>query len=192
MIEFDSHTFKTLNIPSIRLLNGEMIRLEAPTIRKARDTFKKISKLNFTTLKVGKNVPGIAWYSSVTVREYLEKSPLSTNDITSYCNHAKIPLEDKLIRLSEGRKNTVMLLSLSGTNESLLISTVGMYLACLEVSYEILSNILDKGGCCIEVTYPPFDGDELERKINSETYNTRGTTDRLSQMIGSRLKVVKI
>ncbi len=38
-----------------------------------------------------------------------------------------------------------------------------MYLSCLEVCNGIMQKILDNGGACLEITYPPYGGDSLDK-----------------------------
>lgn len=193
MYIFDSTWFKDLRLPPIKIKYGEIVRLEAASSIQAKSLYKKLSKLHFRKIIVGKNLPKRSVFSNPSVKGYLTRNgSLSDEQISSICEKANIPSNEKLFNLSEGQRNTVDLVGLSGVNEFVLLSTVGMYISCLEVCYEVIKGILDKGGACIEVTYPPFSGENLDKIINPELVDVGISGDYLSKSMGSRLKVIRV
>lgn len=190
---FDSTNFKGLGLPPFVIKSGEIVRIEASSGVQAQNLYKKLVELNFTKVNVGKKLYKMSVFTNPTVQDFLTKnSNLSDTQIRSFCELIGILSHYKLSRLTEGQINTVVMITLSETKEFLLLSTIGMYLSCLEVCYDVLRKVLSKGGACLEVTYPPYRGDYLDKMISPELIDMGSSEDGLSRSIGSKLRVIQV
>lgn len=190
---FDSTNFKGLGLPPFTIKPGEIVRIEAKSGDQAKNLHKKLVELNFTKVNVSKKLYKGSVFSNPSVLDFLTRnSRLSDAQISSFCELTGILSHEKLSRLTEGQINTVVMVTLSDINELLLLSTIGMYVSCLEVCYDVLRKVLNRGGACLEVTYPPYGGDYLDKMISPELIDMGSSEDSLSRTMGSKLKVIQV
>lgn len=90
----------------------------------------------------------------------------SSNEIDEFIAELRLDPDEKVSRLSEGVQQAVFLKSISKKEGlAILICTAGMYLDALKVTYKTIKDILDNGGACLELTYPAYEDDELDKYL---------------------------
>lgn len=187
MIVFNSSEYTELELPPVVIHTNELLRIECETQSGAKALYNDLIQLNFSKVIIGSNIPKRRLFSNPTVSQFLLKSKnLSLTQINDLCQRSNIDPELRVHLLTEGQKNAISLFYFAGQNKNFLIYTVGMYVSCLTVCYEIIANILAIGGSCIEVTYPPYSGDKYEK--NLETSQEVKYSDKIR---GFNLKVIK-
>ena len=73
------------------------------------------------------------------------------------------PLNERMKSLPFGDKMLIYCKLFIEKNKSpFIFGTAGMHVHNLKVTYQLISSFLSKGGCCIEMTYPPIDKNEFK------------------------------
>lgn len=173
MHQFNSMTFDNLELPSMTIDPGQIIRVELQSKDQCDFLFKYFSNLSFNKIIIGKGIKKSGFLSNQSVFTYLKNCDVPEKEILSFCLKSNIARDEKIRRLTTAQQRTVELKSLISSSDFFLINSSGMYLQCLEVSYEVLYGFLNRGGSCLEFTYPPYGGNDLDK------------------ILGTRLKVLK-
>lgn len=157
---FDSAKFPQLALPKFKIYPNQMVRLETTEPEYCRELFDKISK-NFDDKTVVNPKLKTKWFlRSPTVERFLvNESKMTSEDVQLFCEQASIKSNWRLKTLTQGEISLIHLTTFSNTKGFVLITTIGMYIECLRKSNQILRKILDQGGSCLEITYPPYNGD---------------------------------
>ena len=192
MIIFDSTKFNDFELPDFKIGRGEIVRIESSDRNQAVALYKQLCKSKFDKIIVGKRIERNLFNKISRVGEYLrKKGGLSEPEITQFCEKARVRINERLFSLTTAQKIAVDLATQYNRRDKvLLLSTMGMYLDLLVVCYEILSRVLKDGVSCLEITYPPFSGDELHKSMSPGLGALENGEDSLSKSLGPRIKVL--
>lgn len=167
------------NSLDFEVIPGELLRIEISTSLAnkresiAKNITKEVLKVGFRDLSINKqkffqqifNPCSVGKYLS-EVGEYTEKE---IADFIQQLNQYNIDLkaEDKVNKLPSNLQRAILLKVQMKKDKLLVVDTSGMYLSLLVISYQLLNEFLNNGGTCIEITYPPLGGEELNTYIQS-------------------------
>lgn len=169
MEEFNTRNYDKAGLPPIIVQGSESVRIETRSKEYCENLFKELSGLKFNKVVVGERIQNNFFSFSTTVEKYLTRnSNLDKSEIDHYCYRMNISPDTTLNRLTCGQKSAIDLLSLKKESSFFLLNTSGMYFSCLQVCNEIMEDILANGGACLEITYPPYEGEFLNKELKNK------------------------
>lgn len=172
-LSFFGNTINGLKIPVFHVHSGEILRLSFQDVGTCREASKVLTShfsLQSTSLNDwGERNIKRGLFSKCTAESYLqEHASLSDKEVDAFCSELGIESRANVSSLTDGNQQAVYLKAFSSSsngNESLILSTVGMHLDALRISYRLLNGFLSKGGACLELTYPPFNDEHLDNLL---------------------------